>query len=67
MSISGQAVDSMGPSPYMQNEKYLLNIIKSQLGITEEDMWDLSIVKSKVRDSKLNEIFETVKGEKMNG
>lgn len=40
------------------NEKLLLKLIKEQFGITEEDMESPSVVKSKIRDSNINNILE---------
>jgi hypothetical protein len=41
-----------------ENERYLLNIIKTQLGITDEDMESPSIVKAKVRDANIDKVLE---------
>ena len=49
---------SEAPNYYHQNERYLLNIIKKQLGITEEDMQSPSIVKAKVREANIDKILE---------
>jgi hypothetical protein len=46
------------PNYYRQNERYLLNIIKTQLGITDEDMESPSIVKAKVRDANIDKVLE---------
>jgi hypothetical protein len=46
------------PDPRYVNEKYLLDIIKKQLGITDEDMKSISTVKAKVRDAKIDIILE---------
>lgn len=49
----GESVD-----PRWGNERYLLSIIKKQLGITDEDMKSTSIVKSKVREANIDKILE---------
>ena len=49
---------SSTPDPRYVNEKYLLGIIKKQLGITDEDMRSISTVKAKVRDAKIDTILE---------
>jgi hypothetical protein len=49
---------SEAPNYYRQNERYLLNIIKTQLGITDEDMESPSIVKAKVRDANIDKVLE---------
>lgn len=41
-----------------ENERYLLNIIKTQLGITDEDMQSPSIVKAKVREANIDKVLE---------
>jgi hypothetical protein len=40
-----------------ENERYLLNIIKSQLGITEEYMKNPGIIKAKFRESSINKVL----------
>jgi hypothetical protein len=56
----GMMSEDMSESPnyYRQNERYLLNIIKTQLGITDEDMESPSIVKAKVRDANIDKVLE---------
>ena len=56
----GMMSEAMSESPnyYRQNERYLLNIIKTQLGITDEDMESPSIVKAKVRDANIDKVLE---------
>ena len=49
---------SEAPNYYRQNERYLLNIIKTQLGITDEDMESPSIVKAKVREANIDKVLE---------
>lgn len=49
---------SEAPNYYHQNERYLLNIIKTQLGITDEDMQSPSIVKAKVREANIDKVLE---------
>lgn len=49
---------SEAPNYRWENERYLLNIIKKQLGITEEDMQSPSIVKAKVREANIDKILE---------
>lgn len=41
-----------------ENERYLLNIIKTQLGITDEDMQSPGIVKAKVREANIDKVLE---------
>lgn len=57
---SGAVMGEMSEAPnyYLQNERYLLNIIKTQLGITDEDMESPSIVKAKVRDANIDKVLE---------
>ena len=56
-AMMGEAM-SEAPNYRWENERYLLNIIKKQLGITEEDMQSPSIVKAKVREAKIDKILE---------
>lgn len=56
-AMMGEAM-SEAPNYRWENERYLLNIIKKQLGITEEDMQSPSIVKSKVREANIDKILE---------
>jgi hypothetical protein len=46
------------PDPRYVNERYLLDVIKKQLGITDEDMRSISMVRSKVRDAKIDVVLE---------
>ncbi len=46
------------PDPRWVNERYLLDIIKKQLGITDEDMRNISIVKSKVREANIDKVLD---------
>jgi hypothetical protein len=55
---SMMASKSAEPDYRWENERYLLNIIKTQLGITDEDMNDPSIVKAKVREANIDKILE---------
>lgn len=55
--MMGEAM-SEAPDYRWENERYLLNIIKKQLGITEEDMQSPSIVKAKVREANIDKILE---------
>jgi hypothetical protein len=57
MSAMGVEMPSESIPPRRVNEKYLLDIIKKQLGITDEDMESISIVKSKVRDAKIETVL----------
>jgi hypothetical protein len=50
-------VMSEAPNYRWENERYLLNIIKNQLGITDEDMQSPSVVKAKVREAKIEEVL----------
>lgn len=56
-AMMGEAM-SEAPDYRWENERYLLNIIKKQLGITEEDMQSPSIVKAKVREANIDKILE---------
>lgn len=56
-AIFGEAM-SEAPSPRYVNEQYLLNIIRKQLNITDDDMRSVSTVKSKVREANLDKILE---------
>lgn len=60
MNSSAMMEESMSEAPdyRWENERYLLNIIKKQLGITEEDMQSTSIVKAKVREANIDKILE---------
>jgi hypothetical protein len=49
----GETVD-----PRWENERYLLGIIKKQLGITDEDMRSISTVKAKVREANIDKVLE---------
>lgn len=57
MKMMGESM-SEAPDYRWENERYLLNIIKKQLGITEEDMQSPSIVKAKVREANIDKILE---------
>lgn len=46
------------PDYRWENERYLLNIIKTQLGITDEDMQSPGIVKAKVREANIDKVLE---------
>jgi len=46
------------PNYRWENERYLLNIIKTQLGITDEDMQSPGIVKAKVREANIDKVLE---------
>ena len=52
------AIEAMSerPDPRYENERYLLKIIKEQLGVTDEDMRDTSKVKAKVRAANLDKV-----------
>lgn len=56
--MMGDAVMSEGPNHRQESERYLLNIIKTQLEITEEDMNDPGIVKAKVREANIDKVLE---------
>jgi len=55
--MNGEMSMSESPDYRRQNERYLLDIIKSQLGTTDEDMESPSLVKAKVRESKIEEVL----------
>lgn len=59
-SITGGMMSeaSEAPNYKWENERYLLNIIKTQLGITDEDMQSPSIVKAKVREANIDKVLE---------
>lgn len=57
--MTSGAMMSEAPDYYRQNERYLLNIIKTQLGITDEDMESPSIVKAKVREANIDKVLDT--------
>jgi hypothetical protein len=40
------------------NKEYLLGIIKTQLGITDEDMRSIATVKAKVREAKIDTVLD---------
>jgi len=46
------------PNYKWDNERLLLKAIKHQLNITDEDMHDPFIVKSKLRDLKIDEVLD---------
>lgn len=56
-SMSG-AMSESAPDPRWENERYLLSIIKKQLGITDEDMRSTSSVKAKVREANIDKVLE---------
>ena len=58
MGMNVGSVMSESPDYRWDNERYLLDIIKTQLGITDEDMQSPSIVKAKVRDAKIDKVLE---------
>jgi hypothetical protein len=57
--MTSGAVMSEAPDYYRQNERYLLNIIKTQLGITEEDMESPNAVKAKVREANIDKVLDS--------
>ena len=58
MSMSGDAVMQEAPNYRWENERYLLEVIKKQLGITDEDLQSPHIVKAKVRDANIDKVLE---------
>jgi hypothetical protein len=58
MSEMSMSTSQEVPNPRYVNEQYLLNIIKKQIGITDEDMRSISTVKSKVRESNLDKVLD---------
>lgn len=62
---SGTMAESVDPR--YENERFLLKTIREKLNISDEDMRDPSIVRAKVRDSKLNEVLEFDNAERING
>jgi hypothetical protein len=52
-----EEVDMAMPDYRWENERYLLNIIKTQLGITDEDMNDPGVVKAKVREANIDKVL----------
>ena len=49
---------SEAPDYRWENERLLLNHIKQQLGITDEDMRSSHIVKAKLRDANIDKVLE---------
>jgi hypothetical protein len=41
------------------NERLLLRVIKEKLGITDEDLKSLDVVKQKIRDANIEEIINS--------
>ena len=68
MSISASS-GSMAEAvdPRYDNERFLLRVIREKLNISDDDMRDISVVRAKVRDSKLNEVLEYGDQESING
>lgn len=56
--MSGDAVMQEAPNYRWENERYLLEVIKKQLGITDEDLQSPHIVKAKVRDANIDKVLE---------
>lgn len=50
--------ESAKVDPVWENKQYLLSVIMNQCGITEEDMQTPSVVRSKVRESKIEQVLE---------
>ena len=44
--------------PRWENEKNILKWAKEQLGVTEEDMRDTSIVSAKIRNAKIEKVIQ---------
>lgn len=57
MNVSSGAM-AQSVNPRYENERFLLNVIRQKLNISDEDMENISTVRAKVRDSKLNEVLE---------
>ena len=55
--MSDQAMSSQ-PDPIWLNKQYLLGVIMKQCGITESDLKNQEIVRSKVRESRIESILE---------
>jgi hypothetical protein len=56
--MMGEAM-SESPSNYYLNKEFLLKLIMEKVGLTRDDLdKDHSFVKSKVRESKIDEILE---------
>lgn len=53
---SQQMAESVDPR--WENERYLLGVIKRQLGITDEDMRSISVVRAKVREANIDKVLE---------
>jgi len=66
MNVSSGAM-AEAVNPRYENERFLLNVIRQKLNISDEDMENISTVKAKVRDSKLNEVLEFDNAERING
>lgn len=58
--INSIGLDEMStPSYCYENEKYLLDVIMKQLGITEEDLEnDPSWIRAKVREMNIDKVLE---------
>lgn len=52
MEMSAEAVD-----PRWENERYLLEIILKQCGLTRNDLSNTALVKAKVRELKLDSVI----------
>jgi hypothetical protein len=52
-----EEVDMAMPDYRWENVRYLLNIIKTQLGITDADMNDPGVVKAKVREANIDKVL----------
>ena len=48
---------SEAPDPVWENKQFLLKLIMEQLKITNEDLRDTSIVRTKVRESKIETLL----------
>jgi|GEM_PF-5800012 len=57
--MSGVSADMMSESvdPVWENKEYLLGVIMNQCKITKEDLKNPSIVRSKVRESKIETVL----------
>lgn len=67
MNAGPMMSESTSINPYYANKELLLEIIMRKLDISEDDMRDTQIVKSKVRNSVLNEVLESFESDRING
>jgi len=57
MSDFGGSMSDEVKTDYKESKELLLEIIMKRCGITSDDLHDISIVKSKLRDQNIDEIL----------